>query len=308
MKTRNTFAATATAAVAFLVCSRFPALAQNNSSPATPAPGTPTAITAHVSPVLMAIMALNADVTDPSQTSIALLIMHPDVRTELRISASQRQMLNTLQLQARQQVQAQTLAGVQQMRAQTQSNQTQQALTPQEQGAQMQQAFMQALSTVMENMEKPIETILSPEQMSRLHQLDLQWRGPLAMVDSTVADALQLTPDQRTYVALQFQQYYDAQQQLLVTAANAARGTQQSPSMSLNSLIAALLANPNGSQGNGGLPGYSNPQNAALAMAKLRAASILLQRTTTNKVLAALSPVQLQQWQVLQGAPFRTNF
>lgn len=80
------------------------------------------------------------------------------------------------------------------------------------------------------------ETHLTPDQRSRLVQIDLQWEGPSSLVSrAVVADTLELTPDQRAAL-LQ-----------AVAARNAARGRQtssQADEQALARRSLALLSEP----------------------------------------------------------------
>jgi hypothetical protein len=48
--------------------------------------------------------------------------------------------------------------------------------------------------------DEKLKSILKPEQMKRLLQLDLQWRGPLAMADPRVAERLDIASAHRTKI------------------------------------------------------------------------------------------------------------
>lgn len=47
----------------------------------------------------------------------------------------------------------------------------------------------------MEDEKREVESVLRPEQKKRLHELDLQWRGILALADRRVADEINLSPE-----------------------------------------------------------------------------------------------------------------
>ncbi|GEM_PF-6987919 len=53
----------------------------------------------------------------------------------------------------------------------------------------------------MEEEKREIESVLRPEQKKRLHELDLQWRGVLALADSRVADEINLSAENRKKIA-----------------------------------------------------------------------------------------------------------
>ena len=62
---------------------------------------------------------------------------------------------------------------------------------------QMRDTVTDSLTAVQADQNKKSEAILTPAQTKRLRELDLQWRGPLALSDEKLADKVTLTPDQR---------------------------------------------------------------------------------------------------------------
>jgi hypothetical protein len=92
---------------------------------------------------------------------------------------------------------------------------------PQAQREQMQQQFQQMQSELQTKIGQGLTEILKPEQITRLHQLDLQWRGVLSISDSTVAQEVQATPEQRTAIGGFLQEYQgrtqEARRQLMET-------------------------------------------------------------------------------------------
>jgi hypothetical protein len=58
------------------------------------------------------------------------------------------------------------------------------------------QAAAQALKS-MEDERREVKSVLRPEQQKRLHEIDLQWRGILALADSRVADEINLSAENR---------------------------------------------------------------------------------------------------------------
>jgi hypothetical protein len=46
-----------------------------------------------------------------------------------------------------------------------------------------------------------LKSVLKPEQLQRLHEIWLQWRGPLALSDFRIAEEVRLTPETRDKIA-----------------------------------------------------------------------------------------------------------
>ncbi|HLK61487.1 MAG TPA: Spy/CpxP family protein refolding chaperone, partial [Chthonomonadaceae bacterium] len=216
------------------------------------------------------------------------------VRSELLISAKQREQLTALDADAQKDLGQQ----MQTYFSQNFNPQDFQNLTPEERqakGQEIQAKTQEITQKFNEGLDKRIEKILNGKatggvaQMDRLHQLDLQWRGPLALMDKTVATPLAVTPDQDAKIQAIFQDY-------------------QKANMDAMQKVMADLQNQNA---NGDAP--PNPQTFRQEMQKRMAAirpeMDKIKKEHGDKVVALLTPEQQQKWKDMQGRKFtfRTN-
>ena len=149
-------------------------------------------------------MRLGLQIIDPGRSYIHELIQREDVRAQLYLTASQKEALDAAQkgqMQAIQQQATQTFTNLKVDFNGKSPEEIQQLMTER---AQKMQEQMQNL---VSNRDKQLAAILKPEQMARLKQLDLQWRGPLALGVKEVAEQAELTPDQMARIADLLKEY-----------------------------------------------------------------------------------------------------
>jgi hypothetical protein len=90
---------------------------------------------------------------------------------------------------------------------------------------------LQARKAIDDAQRQWIEASLTPDQRTRLLQIDLQWEGPSALVSRpVVADTLVLTPDQRQAI------------QQAITVRNSARAAGQGPRVAEEALAKTVLS------------------------------------------------------------------
>jgi hypothetical protein len=144
------------------------------------------------------------------------LLMRPEVQNEIHLDLKQKNAIADLMDQSqadRQQRMRQTLQGIDRRGLGN--------LSPEERQQRMAeiQAQMQAAMNVFQGeLNDKIKTILKPDQITRLHQLDLQRRGPLSMADPKVAEEVKLTPEHRTEVGKIFNQHQQETQKVMQDA------------------------------------------------------------------------------------------
>jgi hypothetical protein len=131
--------------------------------------------------------------------------------------------------------------------------------------------------------EERIKSVLKPDQYDRLLQLDLQWRGPLALADQKVADRLKIAQESRREIAPIAGEYHAVKAKVMMELAQQSQegsGGQVRVMMKLNT---KELENP------------LSPSYKKLDAAKKEA---------EKKILAVLSPEDKATWKQAQGAPF----
>jgi hypothetical protein len=119
------------------------------------------------------------------------LLMRSEVQKDLHLSLKQKNALS--------QVLGESRAEAEQRIVQVMQNRRR--MSREERMAAMQQARAQMPGYVGE-LPGNVKAILKPEQLDRLHQLDLQWRGPLALADPKVAQEAKTTPEHRSQIGV----------------------------------------------------------------------------------------------------------
>lgn len=138
----------------------------------------------------------------PLQSNPLGLLQRAEVQSELRLSLRQKQEMTDLQNSSRQQM-------GDRMRQLFQGQENQNGAggaAPSGQDRrqrfeQMRPQIESAMTAFQGEMNDKIKAILTPEQVARLHQLDLQRRGILSLADPKVADEVKLSAANRTEAA-----------------------------------------------------------------------------------------------------------
>jgi Spy/CpxP family protein refolding chaperone len=267
---------------------------------------------------------------DPTRSNIAILLRRNDVRSELLLDGHQQMQLNEAMQQNQQQFGQQMRSARQDIRQQAQQGgQNPRDMTPEERQAfrqQQQQQMQTRMAQITNSQDKALEALLTPTQVARLHQLDLQWRSAMALADSTLADKLNLTQDQRPQVNAVLQSFRQAQRDAMRTvfAPPPAPDNSAAPNGQAQSGNPQNVAPQNGNPQNGnpqgappnnrfGRPNLTPEQMQAMMAEipqriKTGEASMDKARKTDNaKVLALLTSEQKQQWIAMLGKPFYFN-
>jgi len=155
-----------------------------------------------------------ANLIDPAQSAKAMLVYRPDVQNALGLDLKQK-----LALDALKDVQAQNQQKMgQDMRTLIQGTRRQaQTLSPDELQQQMQDVSDKAKGMAQgyqDDMEKRIDAILTQRQRTRLSEFDLQWRGPMALVDPKVAARAALGDEDKKKAADTYKEFTDSRQKL----------------------------------------------------------------------------------------------
>jgi hypothetical protein len=239
------------------------------------------------------------NIVDPSRSAINILIKRDDVRSQILLTAKQREALDGADPQ-QPQIQQEMTQKIQALISELRN------VSPAERQAKMQEMqgqIQQIAQEYQSRQDKKVEEILKPEQLARLHELDLQWRGPLALSDQKVAEPYNLTPDQKTKINAALKEYQDVQRTAITSImAGFRRGNQGAP------------GGNGGAVGNGGAPAAGNqpptgftrptPEEMQRRMAEVEKTSEKALKAGSDKVLALLTPEQKQQWVKALGKLF----
>jgi hypothetical protein len=140
-----------------------------------------------------ASMLSNLRLTDPAMSSVLVLLKRNDVRSEILLSARQKEQIDAMEQQ---------LPGdlMQKMRQERPDMQALRDLPEEERRERvrlMGDKFQTTLRSFSEDLDKRLEKILRPEQVARLRELDFQWRGGLCLANPVLAESMGLSPEQR---------------------------------------------------------------------------------------------------------------
>lgn len=121
------------------------------------------------------------------------LLRRPDVQTEIRLDLKQRRDLDAIEQSQRTEIQAriqETFEGLQELT----DEQRQQKMN------EGREAMLEQIDQFQGEHNKKVDEILRPEQKQRLHELDLQIRGPFALNDPKVAEEAKIGSEHRTAI------------------------------------------------------------------------------------------------------------
>ena len=227
---------------------------------------------------------------NPAQSAVMQLIRRDDVRSELLLTAQQREQLAALDTDS----QTEMRQKMQEFRQQQNFNpQDFQNLSQEERQAKMQEMQKQmqgVMSNYQTDLDKRIEKILNGKatggvaQMARLKQLDLQWRTPLSLVDKKVAESLPVTLEQQPKIQAVYQEYQTASQQAM-----------QKAFAGMQNLTAA-----DGSP----LSQQDRMKEMQRRMAATQPEMDKAKKTAADKVVAMLTAEQKQKWADMLGRKF----
>ena len=251
---------------------------------------------------------------DPDSSAELLLLRRNDVRSALLMDGSQQQKMNkllvTLQSSQNKAVLDSRMNAFASMRGQFKNFSS---LTPQQrqaQLAQMRQQMQQNISgeSVKEQQaeDAQLATVLNKWQMNKLHQLDYQFRTPLALDNPDVAKPFKLTAEQASQIKALYDQYMQEERtsitDLLMPAAPPAQTSGSQPATpaerraAFQQQMQKNLANMN-----------AKMQDLQTHGIKLAAPLDAKRQALGKQVLELLNPDQKQMWKKLEGPLFYFN-
>lgn len=170
----------------------------------------------------------------PLQSNPLGLLQRAEVQTELGLSVRQKQELTDLQTSSRDLIRERMGQVFQSQNQQGRGGQDFRSLSPEERRQRMDalRPQMDAARTAVEGeIGDKIKAVLTPEQQTRLHQLDLQRRGILSLADPKVADEIKLSAAHRTEVGQIVADYQQQTGEVMRAAMDSARQSGQFPDL-----------------------------------------------------------------------------
>jgi hypothetical protein len=222
------------------------------------------------------------------------LLMRSDVQSHLRLDLRQKNAITQV-IEGAQQKQREQMQQIFRNRPQQQGNA--QGLSREERRQQMRDAMAPMFEQMRAQQQKfegelneEIKKILSPQQAARLYQLDYQYRGPLALADPNVAQAVKLSPETQQAIAKIVNDYRtatgEARREFFQTMfQNNQNQGQQQP-------------------GQGGRRPQFNPQDMQARLAPLQAKLDKMKKEAEDKIIAVLNAQEKANWQAATGEPF----
>lgn len=225
---------------------------------------------------------------DPAYRNTAGLLLRNDVRTELVLSAKQREEVEAIE-------KGEKAAPPKPLKFEFSSHD---GGSPEEMREKVENQMREIMSSTMDDRNKKAETALRAEQVKRISELDLQWRGPLALVDSKLAEEFQLTAEQRQKVQEYYREYRTQQGKIMMEAMKDFTETQESNDSedgNTRKSVAIRVRIPD--------PKDMTPKQKALFEKRDKDIE-QARKAQGEKALALLNEEQKQHWQSFQGRKF----
>lgn len=254
---------------------------------------------------------------NPMTTHVMELINRADVQNNIHLDLKQKTALTQFQGEAQKMVRDQMQQMFQTMRQQNGGRGGRNgAQNGQDDGQADRNAQRQQMRTQMQAQREAIQTkittglneVLRPDQVTRLHQLDLQWRGVLSLADPKVADEVKVSAEHRSATTTLLTEYQtksrEARQQLFQSM----RGNRQQNGGRGNGFGNAAgnvgNATNNGAAGNSNNAQGNPAQNGQNPFAAIERTDAAARKEAEDKALALLSRDEKARWTTAQGAPF----
>jgi hypothetical protein len=155
---------------------------------------------------------------DPAYRNIGGLLQRNDVRSEIVLSAKQREEMEAV-------AKGEKANPPKPLKFEFKSEDG--PGSPEAMREKVERQMREIFSSTMDERNKKVESVLRPEQLRRLNELDVQWRGPLALVDPKLAEKVELDDEQRQKVQALYQEYRATQSKIMGEAMKEFTETQE---------------------------------------------------------------------------------
>lgn len=215
--------------------------------------------------------------------TLGLLMTHIEVQTELRLDLRQKNALSELQNQS----QADMRQRMQQVFQDQRQNFQDLRNLPADQRRQRMQEIQQqiqpqvqaAMNAYQGEIDERVKKILTPAQVTRLHQLDLQKRGILSLGDPKVADEIKIASETRSEISKTVTEWQQQQGEII-------RAAMQTWFQ------------------NGGPQSGQQPPDFQNRLSPIRQKLDANQKAAEDKVWNLLTPEEQARWKAALGASF----
>lgn len=227
---------------------------------------------------------------NPLTSHVYALVNRPDVQNNIRLDLNQKNALAQYQQQAQDSIRQQMQQMFQNMRAQRgqRGQRGQGAQRDPNQRQQMREQMQSQRAEIQNKITTGLNDVLKPDQVKRLHELDLQWRGVLSLADPKVADEVQVSSEHRAAISTLLNDYQAKQREARQQMFQQFRANRQQPNQPNQ---------PNQQR-------QLNAQTGANPFLALQRQDDAARKDAEEKALALLSADERAKWQKAQGAPF----
>jgi len=224
----------------------------------------------------------NLNLIDPGTSYLYALLKRIDVASEIHLNARQREALEGAEKNQQEARQQQAKEAMAQLTQNLQGKSQDELKTlMQERAAKMQEQSKNYTDSRM----RALATILRPEQLARLKELDLQYRGPMAMGVNEIATLATLNREQSTSVAAILKEYR--------------AGVYKS--LGISTRLASLKP---GAAPTPPPPAAANSEEERVRLVKAEKEIRKSRQVLGARALGSLADPQRAQWQKLTGKPF----
>ena len=229
-------------------------------------------------PPMINMMRGGPETSDPAHSAWSSLLQRADVKTEILLSQRQDEQLTAEQKKGIQQLQEKIKSNLPDFSAFGGLSEEDMKAKIEELKTKIKDVAETGVAAMSDDIEKKAQETLRPEQLKRLSELDLQWRGPLALADKKVGDKFTLAPEQNAKIAALLAEY------------------QKQQSEAMQGVFAGFTP------GAAATPGQ---EEIKAKMTKARAKVEAIREAQGEKVSALLTDTQKTAWTAAQGKPFK---
>ena len=247
---------------------------------------------------------------EPTVSNTSQLIKRPDVQTELVLSGRQREQLVEVQQGMVTDMSKRVRENMPDFRKLRNMSPEDRQVEQEKMRQQAQDGVQSAMSGATSEMDKKLMTILSPGQMKRLRELDLQWRGTLAVGDKTVGEKFAFTSEQTQQVQQLLGEYTKERNDAMSSAFSGMMGGGRGGRRGANGAGAGTTPadgtatpTPPTPPAAGGRPQF-DPADMEKRMTEAQASTDKVRLKLNEKALEIFTPEQLALWKTMNGKKF----
>ena len=220
---------------------------------------------------------------DPTTSSAMVLLQRDDVKSEILLSQRQGEQLDEAQKKAQEDMRKSFKDAMPDTSSMQNLSDDEKKEKMQEVRTKMQEVARTGQAAMSNDIDKKAQEVLRPDQIKRLRELDLQWRGPLALSDTKVAEKFGLTAEQKTKVTALVASYRKTQETMIADVMSSLRPKSDDPNTP---------------------PARPDPSAIMTKMAEAQEKLDKIRTEMGDKALEVLTDEQKTAWTTAQGKKF----